>query len=195
MRHKLKASIVPGLLIVVGYMTAFFLVALVITPLQSLFLPHITIFAGLVFLPHGVRVLATWLYREKALVPLLVAHLLMYRLFYWVGEDTASNMVAVLSGSFCAFIALQIFNFTRIDLTLNNLSISHWRSLIFFGFIASIFNTLGNMLALGSAIASELHIGLMVTFIVGDTLGTAACLVLLMLAMRFYRFVQKRGAH
>ena len=187
MANKLVSGASVGLIIILAYMLSFGIVNTIILPVQTAALPKISTYAAVVFLPHGVRVLATWLYREKALIPLLIAHIIMYRLFYWHGDDTAGNMVAVLSGSFCAFIALQLFNFSRIDLSLSNLSISHWRTLIFFGFTASIFNALGNILAFGSAVSSELHVSVIITFIIGDTFGTAACLLILMLILRLRR--------
>jgi hypothetical protein len=190
MSERLRTDLLVGLIIIIGYILAFTIVSAGVMPLQNTLLPSISPYAALVFLPHGVRVLATWLYREKALIPLLVAHLLMYRLFYWHSDDAATNMVAVLSGSFCAFIALQLFNFSRIDVSLNNLSISHWRTLIVFGFMASIFNALGNTLALGGVISSELHIDVVIAFIIGDTLGTAACLLILMLLIRLRRHIR-----
>ena len=83
-------------------------------------------------------------------------------------------MVAILSGSLCVYIAMQLFRFSRIDISLANMTISHWRSLILLGFISSIFNTAGNMLALEDAMSSELHLNVIATFIIGDTLGTIA---------------------
>lgn len=180
-----------GGIIILAYSASLGLVNSVILPIQATILPEISPFAALVFLPHGVRVVATWMYRERALVPLLIAHMITYRLFYWHGETTAENMVAVLSGSFCAFIALQLFNFSRIDVSLSNLNISHWRTLIVFGFIASIFNALGNTMALGSALGSELHLSVLITFLIGDTLGTAACLLILMAGFRIRRLVTR----
>ena len=159
-------------------------------PLQNYVAPDVAPFASLAFLPHGVRVIATWLYREKALIPLLLAHLILYRLFYWHGDSAASNMVAVLSGTFCCSLAYQLFDFSRIDISLDNVDISHWRSLIFMGFVASIFNTSGNMLALGHAMGNELHLSVIMTFIIGDTLGVLICLLILMLGFRLYRLKQ-----
>ena len=178
--------------IIVAYLATFLLVHYLIFPLQSAFSPDTAKFAALIFLPHGVRVIATWLYREKALLPLIAAHLLLYRLFYWHGDNQAANMVAVLSGSFCVFLALQMFNFSRIDISLHNPSVSHWRSLVFLGFVSSIFNSLGNMLALGSSMASEIHISVWLTFIIGDTLGVLACMILLMLYFRYRRLLGEK---
>jgi hypothetical protein len=70
------------------------------------------------------------------------------------------------------------------------MTISHWRSLVLLGFISSIFNTAGNMLALGDAMSSELHLEVIFTFIIGDTLGTLVCLLILMLGFRLRRLAK-----
>jgi len=191
MTEKSLTGIVTGSIIVFAYAAAFVTVNSIIFPIQVLALPDIAPYAALIFLPHGVRVIATWIYREKAIIPLLVAHIIMYRLFYWHSDTTAENMVAVLSGSFCAFIALQLFNFSRIDVSLSNIDISHWRTLILLGFVASVFNALGNTLALGATMGNELHLSVLTTFLIGDTLGTAGCLLILMFVFRLRRMLDK----
>ncbi|MDA8545085.1 hypothetical protein N9Y14_04130 [Alphaproteobacteria bacterium] len=180
------------MVIISCYLLSFILVNTVIFPTQNSVFPDVTQYAALVFLPHGVRVIATWLYREKAILPLLIAHLLLYRIFYWHGADTVKNMVAVLAGSLCVFITMQLFRVSRIDNDLSNFTISHWRSLVLLGFVSSIFNTAGNMLALGDAMSSELHLEVIATFIIGDTLGTLACLLILMLGFRLRRLASSQ---
>ena len=187
MKSRLAQFYKMTFFIVACYLLTFVLVNQVVFPAQQSILPSISQYAGLVFLPHGVRVIATWLYREKAILPLLIAHFILYRAYYWNGTDTAKNMVAVLAGSLCVFIAMQLFRFSRIDISLANMTISHWRSLILLGFVSSIFNTAGNMLALGDAMSSELHLNVVATFIIGDTLGTIACLLILMFGFRLLR--------
>ena len=44
-----------------AYILAHGLTALVVTPMQARLLPDVTMFASLVYLPHGVRVLSAWL--------------------------------------------------------------------------------------------------------------------------------------
>lgn len=178
-------------LIIGIFLVTFVLVNRVIFPLQQLVLPSVSQYAALVFLPHGVRVIATWLYREKAILPLLIAHLILYRIFYWHGAEVTTNLVAVLAGSLCVFIAMQLFRFSRIDISLANMTISHWRSLILLGFVSSIFNTAGNMMAIGDVMGSEIHLEVIATFIIGDTLGTAGCLLLLMMGFRLHRLIVK----
>lgn len=179
-----------SMVIISCYLLSFILVNTVIFPTQNSVFPDVTQYAALVFLPHGVRVIATWLYREKAILPLLIAHLVLYRIFYWHGADTVKNMVAVLAGSLCVFITMQLFRVSRIDNDLSNFTISHWRSLVLLGFVSSIFNTAGNMLALEDAMSSELHLEVIATFIIGDTLGTLACLLILMLGFRLRRLAK-----
>ncbi|MDA8625365.1 hypothetical protein N9L93_04515 [Alphaproteobacteria bacterium] len=87
---------------------------------------------------------------------------------------------------------MQLFRVSRIDNDLSNFTISHWRSLVLLGFVSSIFNTAGNMLALGDAMSSELHLEVIATFIIGDTLGTLACLLILMLGFRLRRLASSQ---
>lgn len=190
MYPQLPDFLVRTILICSVYMLLFLAVRHIIYPLQKMIAPEAAQYAAFIFLPHGVRVIATWLYREKAIVPLLLAHLVLYRLFYWQGGDAALNIVAVLSGSLCVFITMQLFSFSRIDISLRNMTISHWRSLVFLGFISSVFNTAGNMLAMGDTMGSELHLEVIVTFIIGDTVGTLACLFILMLGFRLHRLAK-----
>jgi hypothetical protein len=190
MHPQLPDGLVRIILICSVYLLLFLAVRQIIYPLQQMIAPDAAQYAALIFLPHGVRVIATWLYREKAIVPLFLAHLILYRLFYWQGGDVALNIVAVLSGSLCVFIAMQLFSFSRIDISLSNMTISHWRSLVFLGFISSVFNTAGNMLAMGDTMGSELHLEVIATFIIGDTLGTLVCLFILMLGFRLRRLAK-----
>ena len=187
MKHLFVQFSKTTFFIIGGYCLTFALVNQIIFPTQQSVFPSVSQYAALIYLPHGVRVIATWLYREKAILPLLIAHLIIYYSFYWHGTDTFKNIVAILSGSLCVFIAMQLFRFSRIDISLANMTISHWRSLILLGFISSVFNTAGNMLALGDAMSSELHLNVVATFIIGDTLGTIACLLILMFGFRYLR--------
>lgn len=191
MRSQLNEALARVVLVSGCYVVMFLLVNRVINPLQEIVAPDTAQYAALIFLPHGVRVIATWLYREKAILPLLLAHLILYRLFYWNAGDAALNMVAVLSGTLCVFITMQLFTVSRIDISLSNMTISHWRSLILLGFVSSIFNTAGNMMAIGDVMGSEIHLEVIATFIIGDTLGTAGCLLLLMMGFRLHRLIVK----
>ena len=85
MHPQLPDGLVRIILICSVYLLLFLAVRQIIYPLQQMIAPDAAQYAALIFLPHGVRVIATWLYREKAIVPLLLAHFILYRLFYWQG--------------------------------------------------------------------------------------------------------------
>ena len=83
-----------------GYVLMFFLVQYLIYPVQEIIIPKSTIFAALIFLPHGVRVVSIWLLRERAIIPLFLASLVIYRSFYWYAEPFYLNYFLILTGTF-----------------------------------------------------------------------------------------------
>lgn len=172
-----------------GYVIMFALVQYVVFPLQRILVPETSIFAALLFLPHGVRVVSVWLLREKALVPLFLTHLVFYRLFYWYAEPFYLNYLLVLTGTFCAYFALLFFDFGKIDLSIQNLTISHWRSLILLGFVASIFNAVGNSVILAATIDEDIQLTTLTHYLIGDTLGVVGLLGILLVGFRIGRGV------
>ena len=52
-----------------GYVLMFLAVQYVIYPVQEIIVPESTMFAALLFLPHGVRVVSIWLLRERSYHP------------------------------------------------------------------------------------------------------------------------------
>ena len=72
-------------------------------------------------------------FTRRAIIPLFFASLVIYRSFYWHAEPFYLNYFLILTGTFCAYIAILFFDFGKIDLSVQNLSISHWRSLILLG--------------------------------------------------------------
>ena len=169
----------------------FFLVQYIIYPVQEIIIPESTIFAALLFLPHGVRVVSIWLLRERAIIPLFLASLVIYRSFYWYAEPFYLNYFLILTGTFCAYIAILFFDFGKIDLSVQNLSISHWRSLILLGFVASVFNAIGNSVILASSIDLESQLRTLIHYLIGDTLGVVGFLVILLALLRIGRVLNQ----
>ena len=97
------------------------------------------------------------------------------------------NYFLILTGTFCAYIAILFFDFSKIDLSIQNLSISHWRSLILLGFVASVFNAIGNSVILASSIDLESQLRTLIHYLIGDTLGVVGFLVILLVLLRIGR--------
>jgi hypothetical protein len=58
------------------------------------------------------------------------------------------------------------------------------------GFLASVFNAVGNSLLMMNSIDETLHIQTMVFYLIGDTLGVFTLLVVLSLFLRILRGVE-----
>ena len=69
------------LIVVAAYVLCHGITAFVVEPVQELFIPHVTIFASLIYLPHGVRVLATWMMGWRAIIPLCTGAYLSHLAF------------------------------------------------------------------------------------------------------------------
>ena len=159
-------------------------------PLQVGLLPQTAAFASLLFLPHGVRVVSVWLLRGRALAPLFASHLCIYSMFYYNAGIDLKLVGLVFVGTFCAYLAFWLFSISGIDLTIKNLDIIHWRAILLMGFLASVFNAVGNSLLMMHSIDETLHIQTIVFYLVGDTLGVLTLLVMLGLFLRILRGVE-----
>jgi hypothetical protein len=173
-------------IVFISYCACYFFVSSLVTPIQSAFgLPQ-TNYASLLFLPHGIRVLSIWLYRERAVIPLFCAHFFIYTLF-WLGEVSLTSLAIVFVGTFCAPLAFTLVGWIGFDISVRNTEILHWRSILAVGFIASIINSLGNSLFLSPYIEPSLHLATVATYLVGDTLGVFVLLLILLLGFRLTR--------
>ena len=62
-------------------------------------------------------VLSQFGFYERAIIPLFFASLVIYRTFYWHAEPFYLNYFLILTGTFCAYIAILFFDFGKIDLS------------------------------------------------------------------------------
>ena len=189
LRALFKVNYTEFIIVFGGYCLSFFLVKYLVYPLQVSFLPQTAAFASLLFLPHGVRVISVWLLGERALLPLFASHLFIYSIFYNNGDTAFTTLGMVSVGTFCAYLAFWLFSVSGINLTIKNLNIIHWRAILLMGFLASVFNAVGNSLLMMSSIDDNLHIQTLVFYLIGDTLGVFTLLILLTVSLRIHRGV------
>ena len=71
----------------------------VITPLQHALIPEVTAYASLLFLPHGIRVLATSLVGAMAIPGMILAELLGNYWFWGIDSAGPLIVVSVASGT------------------------------------------------------------------------------------------------
>ena len=173
-----------------AFVLAYALVDFVVEPIQHQFLSSSTMAGSLLFIPHGIRVLAVWLCGVRAILPLILAELLG-GVFLWqpdVGLDVllGSSMV----GGLCVYLTFELFRLAGIELHPDgkDSALTNWKSLILLASIASVFNSVGKQIFFESLAPLTDEVLILAMFWIGDTAGTFACLLLLIGIRRRFRF-------
>ena len=176
--------------IFITFVLAFALVDFVVEPVQHYFLSSSVIAGSLLFIPHGIRVLAVWLCGVRAILPLICAELFSC-VFLWkpdIGLDVFLGSAMV--GGLCVYLTFEVFRLAGIEMRPDgkDSALTNWKSLILIASIASVFNSIGKQIFFGSLAPLTDEIISIAMFWVGDTLGTFACLFLLICIRRLFQF-------
>jgi hypothetical protein len=176
--------------ILVAFVLAYALVDFVVAPIQHQFVSGSVMAGSLLFIPHGIRVLAVWLCGVRAILPLIAAEFLG-GIFLWqpdLGLDVllGSSMV----GGLCVYLTFEVFRLAGIEMRPDgkDSALTNWKSLILLASIASIFNSIGKQIFFGSLAPLTDEVLILAMFWIGDTLGTFACLLLLIGIRRRFQF-------
>ncbi len=164
-----------------------------IVPIQSYFLPELTLFAALVFPVHGIRVLAAWLFGWYSVIYIFVANIFIFFLL----SRHEENLYALLSfQSVIAWVLVSVICIFTFDLlkisgvdtktSIGKVNNQAWKIIILVGFISSVFNSLGHNLIFTSSILPENSLRLIFVFLIGDTAGTVVCLVMMIYIFKLF---------
>ena len=177
-----KLSLSLFVIVSVSFIAAYTMVAGFILPLQKILFPNVTDMVSMMFLPHGIRVLAIWLLGWRGALYLIPSAYLMWAIsVFGVGIELdvwspLVSMAAVYAGIFLVrYIA-------RLPSQENSLYVS-WRHCLLAGFVASLFNGL----ALSILIAGDVDWYLTAGYSFGDIIGQIVMMLLLILIMRVGR--------
>ena len=151
-----------------------------VIPVQGLLSQYAIPEIGLIFLPHGIRVIAFHYLGWKAVLHMLPASYLFWALSNASGAelDVLSpivSMVACYIGFLGATVVVQKEDIGN--------KISTWKYFVIAGATSSFVNGL----ALSWLQFADTPLSALVRYVVGDTLGLAVCLVVLMYAFRLLR--------
>ena len=186
-------------IIILAFVFCHGLTALVVAPVQSLVLPEITVFASLAYLPHGVRVLATWAFGWKALPALIMGSGLSAWIFRSSEELTLLEpalVQGILIGAVSAFLAFEIARLAGFNFYFGGRRKLHWKGMIAVGALSSVINSLGQTLVHSGLIDIELVTGIWTIFMIGDLVGLIVCMVALMFIFRwigYYRAMKSEA--
>jgi hypothetical protein len=152
-----------------------------VSPLQSTFLADVSNKIGLLFLPHGVRIIAIYYFGWRAILLLLPASYLMWFLAVYGGDIDLSIYAPIVSLIACwigVIVTKAIFGEKSVML-----DISAWQFLIVAGAAGSLLNGIGL-----SLLQHNSQVGLSVLgYVIGDVAGLFASLLILMYVFKFLR--------
>jgi hypothetical protein len=158
-----------------------------VLPLQSLLLSGSQLEIGLLFLPHGVRILAFYFYGWRAIFYMLPVSYLFMLLTNGIGAnlDTLSPVVSMIA-CYVGFVVGSVL----ITGQKKQLSFRMWKFFVVVGAISSLFNgiALSWLQHSGAEIISTLG------YVIGDVAGLIACFIILMYAFRFVRLARLEDA-
>lgn len=159
------------------YTLSFWLMEVVVVPLQTLISPSLTDYALLIFLPHGVRVLTAWLFGWRSVLYLLAAAVVGHFVVTPDVAITISKALTWLVGAASGWLGISALRLLGVPLgpDLDLIGRDTWRYLIFAGIVASLFNSIGHGLVYQTEIFSELLRPMLFAFVFGDTMGTILC--------------------
>ncbi len=178
------------LIVVAVYVLCHGVTALVVTPAQKLFLSDITVFASLIYLPHGVRVLATWLSGWRAVIPLFAGGLLSEVMFTPALVFDFLEPVILWSisvGAMSAYVSFVLIKFLGRDLFADRERVMDWKWLLIAGAVASFVNSVGQVIVFSGLIVPDDLFAVLVTYAIGDLVGLYVSMLVLMMVFRWMR--------
>ena len=168
-------------LVFVGYTTVYTFTLGFIYPMQNIILPENSLMASLLFLPHGVRALAFFLFGLKAAIYLLPAHYAMWYISVHgadIGLDIFSPLVSILGCILGYLIFVSIRKYIP-----ENIQYKGWPLVIVIITFSAFFNSIG----LSRLHSSVSDIEYFLAYFWGDVLGGV---IFLILAMYIWRILK-----
>mgnify|MGYP000323109562 CR=1 FL=1 len=181
------------IIVMACYILSHGLVQLVEMPMQQRAMPDVTPFASLIYLPHGVRVLASWLLGWKAILPLFLGALASHIIFEpesmisHLSDSDFFFLLSLMIGAAVAVCAFELLMLIGLNLYSGPYRRVKWTGILLVGIVASVLNALGQSLAFSGIVLPEVVSQVFWTYVIGDTMGLIVTMVVLALAFRFMR--------
>ena len=173
-----------------AYLLTFVVWRYLILPLEISLTNENAIFASFLFLPHAVRVLSAWLLGPKSLIAMIpagVAVSLIGGVSPSLDYELIQEVILATFAASSAVMAFELMRFCKIDAYPKDEGIVSWRTVLFGGVLASIINSLGSTWLKSGYFDSVIIIEVISRFIVGDTLGLVAGMLIIMIIFRQIR--------
>ena len=177
-----ELSLYNLLLVVVIYWVTYGVVAKVFTPLQAQFVSNSDL-ASLLFLPHGVRVLACVIYGARwGGAYLLIASLVTSILYGTiVNHEFLTQLLLIAIGALSVPVAFIFLEFIHEDTKIGLTRVRHntFKTILYLSLISSVINSLGQSFVFDGLSDFTVQPRIILKFLIGDMLGALAVFVTL----------------
>lgn len=165
----------------------------VIIPIETLITPTFPLLASFLYLPHFVRVIATWYYGHKAFFGLVAGHSLGFLITMGNPPFELSEMGIIVLGSGSAAVALWLLDWAKLLKPAENTDKAvNWRGLVFLGFLASLINAIGSVLIRLDGAPAEEMLPFILRILIGDTGSIIIGLMVMMFSFRILRGLREQ---
>ena len=163
----------------IAYIASYTVTSGLISPIQNMILPDIPI-AGMLFLPHGIRILAAYYYGWKALPLLLPSMYLMWFISVY-GNGIPIDPIQPFISGVCCVIGVKLAS-----KAFKGILEKEWKLLLFSGLIGSVLSSF-----ITSFILNMNFFNITVFhFIFGDMTGQMTLMLILIYLFRFSRMIK-----
>lgn len=161
---------------------------------KSLFPGMILQLGGLLFLPHGVALLSTWVLGWRAFLPLFAATVFALALGRGIEAVTVTMLLLMAVKAATMPAAFDLFRLCKIDARGDGAFMFNWRLLMLIGFLSSMLNNLWRYMlnCCGDMTASKMLAAYSLS-IFGDMMGVLVVMLGMMLVFRHMRQRQLRA--
>ena len=164
-----------------AYIGAFFATFEILMPAQNLLFPDFASRASLLFLPHGVRVLAAWLLGLRSVLTLLPGVVLVFVYVAGRGAFAPSRLAAIAVAVLVPAACFTLLRLLGRDLRPAADRAPCWLCIIGVGLVISILTSVLTNYAFGSAPKDY------IAYLIGDFFGLFFLMLILMFVFRFLR--------
>lgn len=168
----------------VCYLVAAWVSFAALGPVQARLFPEISPPIALIYLPHGVRVLAAWFYGWASVPLLLPVIAVTFFLLHGAGEVAPADVLGIGLGASAAAVAFALLRRIGLRASAGDVRPGSARIVLLASLLAALFDA-----ALPGALFGYAG-GALVLFMLGDMLGA---IVLLGLLMFFFRWLRRIG--
>ncbi|MGR3370488.1 MAG: hypothetical protein ACU0DU_24135 [Sagittula sp.] len=167
-------------IVFVTYVLCHGLTALLVTPLQHRIVSEVTVFASLAYLPHGVRVMAVWIWGWRAVPALMLGAYASELLFTPEAASSITEPVlffSILVGALSALLGFEALRIAGLVDYAGRDTPPRWPQIFLVGLVTSVLNSLGQSFVFSGQMAPEHWAPVMAVYALGDVIGL--CLVVL----------------